>query len=83
MAEPRPTPKSARTRRAILEAAESCFAAQGFEATRLEDVAAEVGIRRASIVYYFRDKSELYEAVLDELFGELVGGISLEGSRQG
>jgi TetR/AcrR family transcriptional regulator len=72
VAEPRPTPKSARTRRAILEAAESCFAAQGFEATRLEDVAAEVGIRRASIVYYFRDKSELYEAVLDELFGELL-----------
>ena len=72
MAERRPTPKSARTRRAILAAAESCFAAQGFEATRLEDVASEVGIRRASIVYYFRDKAELYEAVLDELFGELL-----------
>jgi TetR/AcrR family transcriptional regulator len=70
--ERRPTPKSKRTRRAILEAAERCFAELGFESTRLEDVAAAVGIRRASIVYYFRDKADLYESVLDELFGELL-----------
>lgn len=68
----RRTAKAARTRHGILEAAERLFAEHGFEATRLEDVAAQVGIRRASIVYYFRDKSELFEAVLDELFGELL-----------
>ncbi len=35
-------------------------------------MAARVGIRRASIVYYFRDKRELYDAVLDGVFGELL-----------
>lgn len=69
--EPR-TPKSERTRAALLEAAERLFAERGFEATRLEDVASAVGIRRASIVYHFRDKRELYDAVLGDVFGGLL-----------
>lgn len=64
--------KAERTRAAILGAAEQLFAARGFEATRLEDIAERVGIRRASIVYYFRDKRELYDAVLLEVFEGLL-----------
>lgn len=60
------------TRAEILEAAESVFADKGFAASRLEDIAARVGVRRASLVYYFRDKRELYDAVLASLFGELL-----------
>ena len=61
------TPKSERTRASILSEAEKLFAEKGFAATRMEDVAERVGIRRASIVYYFRDKRELYDAVLHEI----------------
>jgi TetR/AcrR family transcriptional regulator len=64
-------PKAERTRAAILTAAERLFAERGFDATRLEDVAAAVGIRRASIVYHFRDKPELYDAVLADVLGAL------------
>jgi TetR/AcrR family transcriptional regulator len=64
-------PRAERTRAAILEAAEALFAARGFAATRLEDVAERVGIRRASIFYYFRDKADLYDAVLADVFGGL------------
>ena len=60
-----------RTRADILAAAEAVFMAKGFAASRLEDVAQRVGIRRASIIYYFRDKRELYDAVLQSLFGNL------------
>jgi len=56
------------TRAEIVAAAERHFAERGFEAARLEDIAADVGIRRAAIFYYFRDKNELYAAVLDEVF---------------
>jgi TetR/AcrR family transcriptional regulator len=61
-------PRSERTRAAILAAAEALFAERGFAETRLEDVAAQVGIRRASIFYYFADKTVLYDAVLADVF---------------
>ena len=64
-------PRAERTRAAILRAAEALFAEGGFASTRLEDVAAAVGIRRASLFYYFRDKAELYEAVLGDVLGGL------------
>jgi len=64
----RAVPRSERTRAAILAAAEALFAERGLAETRLEDVAAAVGIRRASIVYYFADKPALYDAVLADVF---------------
>jgi TetR/AcrR family transcriptional regulator len=70
-ATPRPAQRRSsglQTRAEIVAAAERRFAEQGFEATRLEDIAADVGIRRAAIFYYFRDKLELYNEVLDEVF---------------
>lgn len=63
--------KGDRTRQNILEAAETVFAELGFSAARLEDVAAAVGIRRASIVYYFKSKQELYDAVEADIFAGL------------
>jgi TetR/AcrR family transcriptional regulator len=73
--------RAERTRGAVLEAAESLFAARGFDGTRLEDIAERVGIRRASIVYYFRDKRELYAAVLASVFGELQDSLAEALSR--
>ncbi len=56
------------TRQAILDAAETIFAEVGFTTARLEDVAAVVGIRRPSIVYYFSNKQDLYDAVEEDIF---------------
>lgn len=50
-------------RAAILEAAEAVFAESGYDRARLDDVASRVGIRRASLLYHFHDKSSLYAAV--------------------
>jgi TetR/AcrR family transcriptional regulator len=61
-------------------AAERHFADRGFEATRLDDIATEVGIRRAAIFYYFGDKQELYGAVLDEIFGGWTAALPTGGS---
>lgn len=63
--------RAERTRKLLVEAAEHVFAERGFAATRLEDVAERVGIRRASIVYHFRDKRALYDAVLADIFAGL------------
>ena len=73
MRDPHPTrPSGQQTRGKILAAAEVVFSELGFTAARLEDVAARVGIRRASIVYYFRGKQELYDAVLESVCGDLL-----------
>ncbi len=69
-----------RTRAEIVAAAERHFAERGFEAARLDDVADDVGIRRAAIFYHFGDKQELYAAVLDEVFRDLTVDLPTDGS---
>jgi TetR/AcrR family transcriptional regulator len=68
------------TRARIVAAAERHFAERGFEAARLEDIAADVGIRRAAIFYHFGDKQELYDAVLDAAFAGALSGMSNDGT---
>lgn len=69
-----------RTRAEIVAAAERHFAEAGYEATRLDDIADDVGIRRAAIFYHFGDKQELYAAVLDEVFRDLAVDLPASGS---
>ena len=82
-AAPRPVDRRSsglRTRAEIVAAAERLFAERGFEATRLDDIAADVGIRRAAIFYHFGDKQELYAAVLDKVFGDWTAALPTAGS---
>jgi len=67
------------TRAAIVATAERHFAERGFEATRLDDIAIDVGIRRAAIFYHFGDKQELYAAVLDAVFGDWTAALPSAG----
>lgn len=60
-----------RTRTEILNAAEQLFASRGFAATRLEDVAEEVGVTRAALFYHFKDKQMLFEAMIANAFDSL------------
>ncbi|HEX2479094.1 MAG TPA: TetR/AcrR family transcriptional regulator [Geminicoccaceae bacterium] len=48
----------------ILAAALESFAARGFAATRLKDVAARAGISKGTLYLYFKGKEELFEAVV-------------------
>jgi AcrR family transcriptional regulator len=68
-------PKAERTRRQILQAAEHRFASSGFEKTRLEDVAEDIGMVGSAILYHFADKRELYRAVLDDLGEDLLSAV--------
>ncbi|MDT7527090.1 TetR/AcrR family transcriptional regulator [Sphingopyxis sp. SE2] len=56
------------TREAILYEAERVFAATGFRAARLEDIADAVGIRRPSLLHHFSTKKMLYDAVEQRIF---------------
>lgn len=61
----------------ILQAALECFAANGFEGTRLDDVARRAGITKGTIYVYFANKEQLFAATLrektDPVFAHLAG----------
>ncbi len=62
----------ARTQEAILDAAERLFAERGYDATSLQEVGARAGVSRATPGYFFGSKLELYRAVLERCFGQVL-----------
>jgi len=52
--------RSERTRAALLTAAETIFARDGFEASRIEDIAAEAGRSRGAFYANFASKTEVF-----------------------
>ena len=59
------------TRERILAAALAGFARRGVEATSLDDVAAAVGVRKQTILYWFGSKDALVAGVVEAAVGEL------------
>jgi AcrR family transcriptional regulator len=50
----------------IIAAALDVFRTRGFSATRLEDVAARAGVSKGTLYLYFRNKEELFKAMVRE-----------------
>lgn len=69
---PIPLGGTADTRGQILQAAERLFAARGFDATTIKELGAEAGVNPALIYYYFGDKEQLHQAVINRFADELI-----------
>jgi TetR/AcrR family transcriptional regulator len=59
------------TRARILDAALAAFAIRGVEATSLDALAAEIGIRKQTILYWFPSKEQVLLGVIDHAVAEL------------
>lgn len=59
------------TRERVLDAALSSFGTDGYDATSLDDLAAELGVRKQTILYYFPSKADLLDAVIDRSSAEI------------
>ena len=68
--------KTEATRRKLLAAALRVFARDGFERSRLEDIAAEAGHTRGAFYANFATKADLFIALLEQQAGKRIGEFS-------
>ena len=62
----------------ILSAATEFFAKFGYKKTTLDDIGKKVGINRASIYYYFKNKEEIYMTIVINQFKNLIKSLYAE-----
>src|ERR1700753_2990549 len=67
-AKPQPRP-AADTRAALVASARRRFAAQGFDSTGTEQIVADARVTRGALYHHFRDKADLFRAVMAEAAG--------------
>lgn len=60
------------TRQRILDTALESFGTRGVDGTSLDSLARSLGLRKQSILYYFRSKNGLFTAVVDEAANEFI-----------
>lgn len=73
---PRGQAQKSQRQEQILAAAFRVFASQGYEAARLDDVAERAGIAKGTIYLYFRDKKQLFRAVVRSLLKKRLDAVA-------
>jgi AcrR family transcriptional regulator len=71
------------TKERVLDAALTSFGSRGFEATSLDAIAAELGVRKQTILYYFPSKDALLDGVIDTSADELTAELERTLGRAG
>ena len=56
----------------IIDVAEKVFAKRGFDNTKMEDIAAVLGISKGTIYFYFNSKENLYMAITYRAYEQLI-----------
>jgi AcrR family transcriptional regulator len=59
--------RSNTTTSAILAAGHKLFGSRGFEATSIDDIAAEAGVAKGAVYHHFKSKEEIFTRVLDDV----------------
>lgn len=67
------------TRALLLDAAERLFHAQGVSRTSLHDIAVAAGTTRGAIYWHFKDKADLFNAMMDRVTLPLEESLRLVG----
>ncbi len=68
------------TRHKLLDAAEHLFQAQGVSRTSLQDIARRAGATRGAIYWHFKDKADLFNAMMERVTLPMEKSFGLEGS---
>jgi TetR/AcrR family transcriptional regulator len=66
---------TAGTRQRVVDAALGAFGRRGYDVTSLDAVAADLGVRKQTILYYFPSKEALLEAAVDQAAREATSAL--------
>jgi len=55
---------SEKKKQKILDAASECFAKFGYKKTTLDDIGEKIGLNKASLYYYFKNKEEIFTTIV-------------------
>lgn len=69
------------TKTRILEVAQELFAARGFDATGIDQIARQVGITKSVIYYHYRNKEAILDALISRAFAEMMSLKEVAGER--
>jgi len=64
-----------KTGAAIVKAAKRIFGQRGFGATTMDDIAAGARVAKGAVYHHFKTKEALFEAVFEQVSGELVADL--------
>ncbi|MCB9739190.1 MAG: TetR/AcrR family transcriptional regulator [Deltaproteobacteria bacterium] len=70
-------------KRVLLDAALAEFAERGYKEASLNQIIAAAGVSKGALYYWFADKADLYQTVIEDLFGEMLAaedGVGLDFS---
>jgi len=65
--------RKAETMRRLIEAGRSLFSELGYEATKIEDIAAAAGVSRAAFYLHFKSKFDIIRALREDIGETLLG----------
>ncbi len=68
--------KALENRQAILESAETAFAAKGFDGANMREIASKAGVNKFMLYYHFEDKKTLFEQVLNSMLTPIFKKVS-------
>ena len=76
--EERPEPRSARKRRAILEAARAAFLRNGYLGTSMDEIATAAGVSKQTVYKHFADKQTLFTEIVTSNVDEAGDPVELQ-----
>ena len=73
---------AAETARRVLEAAREVFAADGFAAASVDDIARRAGVTRGAVYHHYDGKPGLFRAVAEQLQAEVAARVVAEAEQE-
>jgi AcrR family transcriptional regulator len=75
--------RAAETRSQLVDVARALFAERGFAGTSTEEVVAQAGVTRGALYYHFKNKEDLFRAVVAEVEEEINAQVTAASMGEG